>query len=335
MKILVTGGTGLVGLNLVRRLAAAGNDVRVLVRPSKRPRLGLDDVAVERVAGDVTDEASVRAAVAGVEAVFHVAALTWQGPWAKVRRQMEAVNVGGTEIVCRAAKEAGVRRLVHTSSTVAVGHGTVEQPCDEASPWNLQGLGPYYDTKRNAEAVVDRFVAEGLDAVIVNPGYMFGPWDVKPTSGTMILEAARSPLGIPIYTAGGNSFCDVEAVADGHIAALAKGRTGERYILAGHNLPYREAFALINEVLGKPAPKLPVPAALGPVLGPVLDGVGYFAQERFDNFNSSTLRSGAIGLYADSGKAVRELGYELRPLRDAILRAKAWFEAHGYLKPSA
>lgn len=333
MTTLVTGGTGLVGLNVVRMLAARGEDVRLLVRPSAKPRLGLDDLKVAQAPGDISDEASVRAAMRGVKRVYHIAALTYQGPWKSVREQLERVNVGGTEIVARAALEAGVERLVYTSSTVAVASGLPERPATEESAWDLGGLGPYYDTKRAAELVMLDYVKRGLPAVIVNPGYMLGAWDVKPTSGTMLIEAARSPAGIPLYpTRGGNSITDVEDVARGHLAAMEKGRVGERYVLAGHNLRYKDFFTLVNRALGKPPARLPFPRGVSAVLGPVFDAVGYFMPERMDNYNSSVMRSGHVGLCASSEKAVRELGYSISPLEGAIEKALAWFRAHGYLR---
>ncbi len=329
--ILVTGGTGLLGLNIVRQLATAGERVRVLVRPSAQPRLGLEDIEVEQAPGDVTDAESVRRAMQGVRQVYHVAALTWQGPWQSVRRQMEAVNVGGTEIVARAALEAGVERLVHTSSTVAIGHGTLEQPATEESAWNFEGFGPYYDTKHEAEAVIHRFIGEGLDAVIVNPGYMLGPWDIKPTSGTMLLEAARTPFGIPFYTGGGNNLCDVEDVAEGHRLAMEKGVAGRRYILANENLPYREIFTLVNRAVGKPPPRLRMPKTLLLGVAPLLDAVGYFMPERMDKYNSSTVRAGETGLYVSPERAVRELGLKSTPVEQSLEKAVRWFRDHGYL----
>lgn len=335
MTTLVTGGTGLVGLNVVRMLAARGERVRLLVRPAKKPRLGLADLAVEQAPGDVTDEASVRAAMRGVKRVYHIAALTYQGPWKSVRRQLEAVNVRGTEIVARAALEANVERLVYTSSTVAVAGGLPEAPATEESVWDLDGLAPYYDTKREAELVMLSFVKQGLPAVVVNPGYMLGPWDVKPTSGTMLIEAAKQPYGIPLYpTGGGNSFTDVEDVARGHLLAMERGRVGERYVLAGHNLRYRDFFTLVNRSLGKPPPRLAFPRGLSAVLGPLFDGIGYFIPERMDNYNSSVMRSGHVGLCASSAKAVDELGYAISPLEGAIEKALAWFREYGYLKSS-
>jgi dihydroflavonol-4-reductase len=335
MTTLVTGGTGLVGLNVVRMLAARGEDVRLLVRPSAKPRLGLDDLAVAQAPGDISDEASVRAAMRGVKRVYHIAALTYQGPWQSVRTQLERVNVGGTAIVARAALAAGVERLVYTSSTVAVASGLPESPATEESAWDLGGLAPYYDTKRAAELVMLDYVKQGLPAVIVNPGYMLGAWDVKPTSGTMLIEAARSPLGIPLYpTRGGNSFTDVEDVARGHLLAMEKGRVGERYVLAGHNLRYRAFFTLVNRMLGKPPARLAFPRGVSAVLGPLFDGIGHFIPERMDNYNSSVMRSGHVGLCASSGKAVRELGYAISPLEGAIEKALAWFRAQRYLPPA-
>lgn len=333
MVTLVTGGTGLLGLNVVRQLAARGENLRLLVRPSKKPRLGLADLKIEIAPGDVTDAESVNRAMQGVTKVYHLAALTWQGPWQSVRKQLEQVNIGGTQNVCDAAMREGIERMVYCSSTVAVGKGTLENPVTEDSTWNLQGYGPYYDTKRAAEELVHRLVVKGLPAVITNPGFMLGPWDIKPTSGTIVLEAARRRTGVPLYTiGGGNNICDVEDVAKGHLLAMEKGRIGERYILGNENLTYKQIFTLANAVCGKNPPRIGIPVwALAPV-GPVLDAVGYFFPDQLDNFNSAVIKSGGMGLYANSQKAIRELGLSTTPPRKSMEKVLHWFKEHGYVK---
>lgn len=332
MVTLVTGGTGLLGLNVVRKLAARGEKVRLLVRPSKKPRLGLDGLDLEIAPGDITDRESVQKAMKGASKVYHLAALTWQGPWQSVRKQLEEVNVGGTNTVCEEARRAGIERMVYCSSTVAVGKGTLEEPVTETSQWNLHGYGPYYDTKRAAEELVHRFIEKGLPAVITNPGFMLGPWDVKPTSGTIITEAARMPYGVPMYTkGGGNNICDVEDVAEGHLLAMEKGRIGERYILANENLSYKDIFTLANAVCGKKPPGVGIPIWVFAPVMPILDAIGYFFPDAMDNYNSSTIRSGGMGLYASPQKAIRELGLNTTPPRKSMEKALRWFKEHGYV----
>ncbi|MBI3724111.1 SDR family oxidoreductase, partial [bacterium] len=334
MTTLVTGATGLVGLNLVRKLVSQGERVRIFARPSKHPRLGLDDLDVEHAAGDVTDQESIEKAMKGVARVYHVAGNTSQGPWRSVRRRLEEVNVGGTENVCAAARKAGVERLVHTSSIAAIGYGPRENPATEETVWNFGRLGgPYYDTKRAAEHVVSKHVEAGLDAVIVNPGYMFGPWDVKPTSGFPVLMAAQRKRGIPLYpTGGGINVLDVEDAAQGHILAMQKGKRGERYILGNENLTWREVFTLANEVSGKPPPWLPVNLFVAYPFGLLLNVIGRFAPHTFDNYNTLTLRAGATGHYVSAKKALTELGLPVTPVKKSMEKALEWFRSHDYFQ---
>jgi dihydroflavonol-4-reductase len=330
---LVTGATGFVGLNLVRKLVERGERVRIFARPQAKPRKGLEGIEVEQAAGDVTEPETLAAAMSGVRRVYHVAGVTAQGPWRSTRRWLKKVNVVGTDNVCKAARDAGVERLVHCSSIAAIGYGPLEQPATESQSWNLGRLAsPYYDTKRDAETIVQHHVEQGLDAVIVNPGFMVGAYDVKPTSSLIVLEAARRRGGIPIYpTRGGINALDVEDAALGHIFAMEKGKKGERYILGNENISWRALFTLANEVAGKPPPWLPVSVVPTYPFALVFNAIGWFAPDRFDNFNTTTLRAGAIGHYVSPEKARRELGLAATPLRKSMERALDWFQKNGYL----
>ncbi len=215
-----------------------------------------------------------------------------------------------------------------------MGYGSLEKPATEDQAWNLGALGsPYYDTKRDAEAVVRRSIEKGLDAVIVNPGFMIGAYDVKPTSSQVVLEAARRKKGIPIYpTRGGINALDVEDAALGHVAAMEKGKKGERYILGNENITWRALFTLANEVAGKPPPWLPIsliPAYPFALVGNVL---GLLKPEWFDNFNTATLRAGSLLHCVSPEKARRELGLPATPLRASMEKALAWFRSNGYLE---
>ena len=186
LPVFVTGGTGFLGVNLIRSLAADGHRIRALVRPTSK-RLGLDLENVEFVQGDVTDLDSVRRGMDGCDQVYHVAGWVQFTPWGM--KTARRVNVEGTENVCRTALEIGVGRVVHTSSIAAVGHGPIDAPANEETVWNLGHLRvPYYETKHEAEVVVQRYVRQGLDAVIVNPGYIVGPYDSKPTGGRLLIR---------------------------------------------------------------------------------------------------------------------------------------------------
>lgn len=325
--ILVTGGTGFVGVNLVRFLVKRGKRVRVLLRPTSS-RKGFSGIQIEEALGDVTDYPSVLAAMKGITKVYHVAGVVEFSPLR--RSYIRRVNVRGTENVCRAALDEGVSRCVHTSTLSAVGEGTREAPATEETPYTFARYRiPYNDTKREAEDVVLRYVRKGLDAVIVNPAFMIGPWDMKPSSGKIIIICARH--GIPFYPTGGNSFLDIDDAVIGLVSAMEKGRTGERYILANENMSWRKFFTLVADVVGRRSPSVPVlyPVAMplayaGNVLGLVWPGV-------FSDFNTGMIRSGFLETYADPSKAVRELGLPRNPVRNAVEKAAAWLREYGYL----
>lgn len=324
--ILVTGATGLVGNNVVRRLLEAGRAVRVLVRASadRRPLEGLD---VERIVGDVTDAVSVAQAVAGAGAVIHAAAEVRIGRTGlAVQRQ---VNVEGTRHVADAARRAGIR-LVHVSTCDAVGQGTREFPATEATPLPPARL-PYVITKREAERVVLGNVVAGLDAVIVNPAFMIGPWDWKPSSGTMLLEVAA---GHGVFAPrGSTSLCDVRDVAQGIVSALTHGAQGERYILAGRTLSWLDLWRQFADVSGG---RRPVCRA-----GPLMIWIGGWGgdvwgmiRRREPAFNSASARHAWQDRYYSSARAEGELGYTIRPAEDTLRDAWAWFQEYGYVKPA-
>lgn len=321
------------GSNLVRTLLDAGLEVSCTKRATSRTD-HLDDLDIRWVEADLGAPDALREAFDGAQLVFHCAAATsivrHVEPW------LVEANVDGTRNVLEAAREAGVERVVHCSSTVAVGVSTTGHPCDEASGWNLPQHGlddGYATTKRQAEGVVGRAVAAGQDVVIVNPGFMFGPYDVRPTSGQMIVEVATRRL-MP-YSAGSNSFVDVRDVCAGMLAAARKGQSGQRYILAGENLPYREIFTRIADVVGAGRPWLAVPrpaAALAGLAGDLWERVGGGGSGA--GINSNTVAWGyCAGFVFRSDKAERELGYTRRPVEEGIRDAWAWMVQQGTVSP--
>lgn len=323
MLTLVTGATGLVGNNVVRLLLDRGHAVRVLERTGSdsRPVDGLD---VERAIGDVCDAGSVRSACRGVSLVVHAAARVHIG-WTGLEAQRH-VNVEGTRNVARAAREAGAR-LVHVSTVDTVGRGTRACPANEETPV-ARGLEcPYVVTKCEAEHVVLDLAAEGLDAVVVNPAYMIGPWDWKPSSGRMLLAVGRGRAFVA--PPGGNDFCDVRDVAAGILAAAQRGVAGRRYILGGEPLSYYEAWTLFAEITGGRRPlrvmRVPVLRSLG-ALGSLW---GRLTGHEPD-LNSATAAISMMEHHFSPARAVRELGYQMRPIREAALAAWEWFLRYGY-----
>lgn len=326
MKYLVTGGTGLLGNNVVRRLLEQGQAVRVLARArnDSRPLAGLD---VDFVTGDVRDAAAVARALDGVDRVVHCAGYVHIG-WSHAADH-RAVNVGGTENVASTARERGVR-MVHVSSVNALGLGSLVHPADEESA--LPGIVPcpYVTTKREAEERVLAEVERGLSAVMVHPSYMLGPWDWKPTSGQMLLECAKMAPFPPI---GACSLADARDVAAGILAAGDSSAVGRRFILAGHNLTYRELFERFARLGG----------AIGPIIpaGPVVRAIGSFGGDLRGRLTGTEpgVNSASIALSKQehcfsSLRAETELGYKIRPMEEIIQSAWEWFIENGYVPQS-
>jgi len=326
--VAVTGASGLLGGNIATVLAAEGHTVRCTRRDrSKVAHLAhLDLQWIDAPLGDVD---KLTAAFTGAEIVIHAAALTRMRP--RPTPQLIETNIEGTRHVMDAVRRAGVRRMVHVSTTAAVGVSEDGDPIDETAHWNMPEHGlddGYATTKRTAEEMVLREAGDGaLDAVVVNPGYLFGPLDVRPTSGRMILEVAA---GRAWFAARGrNCYADVRDVARGAWAAAQKGRTGERYILGGDNLTYREAFTLIAEVTGGRPPRFDAEPALAKLVG-LLGDARAALTGRDPRLDSVRVRWGLeTGFVFTIDKARRELGYTTGPLRDAIADAWEWFRTHG------
>ncbi len=326
---MVTGATGLLGGNLARLLVEDGREVRALVRENSNA-IALEGLEVEKFYGDVRDMGSVEKAAAGVEEVVHCAASVSQ--WRPNLPWMRDVNVKGTANVLEAALRAGVKRAVHVSTVDTLGLSSLERPADES--WEHESMAafrnPYVDTKYEAEKEALRVHREGLDLVIVKPTYMIGEWDVKPSSGQMIVEVAKGrALG---YPGGGNNFVDVLDVARGITLAIEKGKSGESYILANGegNLTYKEMFTRIAGVVGARPPMFPIPYALALGAGYLLDAAGrVFGLE--PDVNSVTARMGFAAHYFTPAKAVKELAIPQSPIEPAIARAYDWFKRHGRL----
>jgi len=324
---LVTGATGFVGAAVARALLAAGHQVRVLARPnSDRRNLAGLDVAVAE--GSLEDAASLAAAVAGCRYLFHVAAD--YRLWVPDPAAMFRANVYGTRSLMEAALAAGVERIVYTSSVATLGL-VKDGIADEATPsGEADMIGPYKRSKFLAEEAVKALIDErGLPAVIVNPSTPIGPGDVKPTpTGRIIVEAAKGKM--PGYVDTGLNIVHVDDVAAGQLLAAELGKVGDRYILGGENLSLAEILAIVARAVGRRPPALKIPYA---VVLPIAAGAEMMARitgrEPFTTLDG--VRMSRKKMYFSSAKAMRELGYQPRPAREAITDAIAWFEANGYL----
>jgi len=321
---LVTGATGLVGNNVVRCLLAQGASVRVLAREAadSRPLSGLK---VEVARGDVRDRTAVEAAMRGVARVVHAAGqvhIGWRGLDAA-----RAINVEGTRNIAEAAL-AERARLVHVSSLDALGLARRDAVGDEDTPPIGGVLCPYVVTKREAEQVVLQLVERGLHASIVNPGYMIGPFDWKPSSGRMLLQVARGwGMFAPL---GANNYCDVRDVAAGILAALERGQSGRGYVLGGQVLTYFQAWRVFADVTGATPPVFPIGPLLRLGAGYVGDMIALLTGKEPD-VNSASARISAQNRNYSHARAQRELGYRPRPLREAATAAWTWFRQNGYV----
>jgi len=331
MKILLTGASGLLGGNLVRHLWFQGErDLRVLLRKSSRA-LALMDLDVEVVYGDLRDSASLDRAMEGVSLVYHCAALVSQ--WKPNYKKCYETNVQGTINVMTSAIKAGVKRVVYVSTVDTLGLSSLSNPADEN--WqeheSMARYGsPYTDTKYEAEKQAKQFLAKGLDLVIVKPTYMIGEWDIKPTSGQMIVQICKGRA--PGYPGGGNNFVDVLDVCEGMRLAMEKGKRGEDYILANEsgNMTYQEFFTLVAKIAGVKPPVFKIPYSFAVLSGYIFDVLGRVFKFEPD-INSVTARMGYADHYFTAKKAIAELGIPQTPIENAIKRAIAWFTRYGYL----
>lgn len=322
---LVTGATGLVGNNVARLLLERGERVRVLARrPDDRSLAGLP---LEIAPGDISKPVSLPAAMNGIDIVVHSAALVHVG-WTR-EDEMRQINVEGTRHVAAAARAAGARML-HVSSVDALGLGTREVPADEETPFSPRIVEcGYVHTKRAAEEVIQDEVARGLDAVIVNPTLMLGPWDWKPSSGKLVLEIARG--WAKVAPPGGNDYCDVRDVAAGILAAIERGQTGRRYILGGEPLSYFDAFSLIAKVVGV-KPPWRVASSITLEATKMFAAIQTRVTGREPDYNGAAIEFSKLPHHFNYTRAATELGYKVRPAREAIQAAWAWFLEHGYAK---
>jgi len=319
----------LLGGNLAIELVKQGYRV-VCIRRERSKIEHLRDFSIEWVLGDITNEDSLKKAFQGASAVFHCAAVVKQER--KPSRETMDGNVGGTKNVVNAVRAAGVKRLIHCSSIVAVSISE-GAPSTEDDEWNLPKYGlddGYSVTKRlSEELVVAATKSETpIDAVVVNPGYMIGSYDAIPSSGELIISLIKGE--IPGYPSGINSFVDVRDIVRGMINAWKFGRIGERYIMSGHNLTYEEFFQTIEKLYGKgqlstTRSHIPYPLALS------LGWIGEFKEYvtgRQENLNVSRVRwAYCPSCSFSTAKAEKELDYKISPLEPAIQEAITFFQA--------
>ena len=327
MLAFVTGATGFVGSHVARVLAEQGADLRLLTRSSSDPR-NIAGLKGERVVGDLRDPASFEKALSGCDAVFHVAAD--YRLWVRDPEQMYRANVEGTRGLLEAARKQGVRRVVYTSSVATMGFTSDGHSADENSPVSLDKMiGHYKRSKFMAEQVALDAGKSGMDVVVVNPTTPVGEQDIKPTpTGRIVVDFLKKKF--PAYVDTGLNLVDVDACARGHVAALEKGRSSERYILGGENLTLEADSRQAGGDYGITFPKIRVPYVVALATGVVDEMFTGHILGREPRATIDAVRMGRKKMFVTSAKAERELGWKTVPVDGALRRAVEWFQANGY-----
>ncbi|MGA7081157.1 MAG: hopanoid-associated sugar epimerase [Terriglobales bacterium] len=331
MKAFVTGATGFLGSHVARVLAEQGAELRLLVRPTSDLR-NLEGLNADRVVGDLRDSASLEKALAGCEVVFHVAAD--YRLWVRDPDQMYRSNVEGTRSLLEAARKCGVRRVVYTSSVATMGFTSRTDrgnAADEQSPVGIADMiGPYKRSKFMAEQVAVEAARSGVDVVIVNPSTPIGERDIKPTpTGRIVVDFLKRKF--PAYMETGLNLVDATECARGHVQALEKGMSGERYILGGENLTLKEILDRLAAITGLPSPTVRVPYAVALAGGIFYEMVTGRLLGREPRATIDEVRMARKMMFVSSAKAERELGWRTVPVDGALRRSVEWFRANGYV----
>lgn len=325
IKAFITGGTGFIGANLVRLLLDQGYEVRALVRSQSRLD-NLKGLDIELVEGDLND-ANLSEKIRGTNVLFHVAA--HYSLYQRDRHQLYQSNVLGTRSVLKAAQQAGIERTIYTSSVAAIGVGNPSEIVNETHQSPVEKLvGHYKKSKYWAEQEAKKAVQKGQDIVIVNPSTPIGPWDIKPTpTGEIILRFLRRKM--PAYVDTGLNLIDVRDVSWGHLLALEKGKSGERYILGHQNLSLKALLDQLSSLTGLSAPQRTIPLWL-PLTMAWIDESLLTPLGKTPSLPLDGVRMSKSPMYYDGSKAVKELGLPQSPIKKALQDAITWFIDQGY-----
>jgi dihydroflavonol-4-reductase len=333
MLAFVTGATGFLGSHVARVLAEQGADLRLLVRPTSDLR-NINDLTADRVEGDLRDAASIQKALAGCGVIFHVAAD--YRLWVRDPDEMYRSNVEGTRSLLEAARKQGVRRVVYTSSVATMGFtpgfsSNQGNLADEQSPVGIEDMiGHYKRSKFMAEQVAVEAARSGVDVVVVNPTTPIGERDIKPTpTGRIVVDFLKRKF--PAYVETGLNLVDATECARGHVQALEKGRSGERYILGGENLTLKQILDRLAAITGLPSPTVKLPYIFALAAGVVDEMVTGRVLGREPRATIDAVRMGRKMMFVSSAKAERELGWRTVPVDGALRRSVEWFRANGYV----
>ncbi|MFN5322577.1 MAG: NAD-dependent epimerase/dehydratase family protein [Planctomycetota bacterium] len=328
MRVLLTGATGFLGNNLLRLLVAEGHEVQLTLRPGAGGR-ALAGLKFDPVPGDLTNVERLLAESSDFDVLIHAAAMIQIG-WSRLVESRQ-VNVTATERLaefCRLKK----RRMIHVSTVDTLAHAPDGRPRTESDREPGKPPISYVQSKREAEQKMLEQIEQGLDGIIIHPGFMLGPWDWKPSSGAMLLAIAGGPT--PLAPAGGCSAVDVRDVADGILKAVDRGRRGERYILGGENLSYLELWQKMALAVGKRnGPRAKLPNWLAGIAGRVGDLAGKWMRQE-PQVNSGATAMGQLQHFYSSEKAISQLGYRIGSLDDAIDDEWQFLVEYGYVRKS-
>jgi dihydroflavonol-4-reductase len=328
MLAFLTGATGFLGSHVARVLAEQGTNLRLLVRPTSNLK-NLEGLKAETVIGDLRDPASLEKAMSGCDTVFHVAAD--YRLWLKDPDEMYRSNVEGTRAILAAARKNNVECVVYTSSVATMGFTGNGRPANEDSPVSLADMiGHYKRSKFIAEQLALEAGRSGLRVVTVNPTTPVGERDIKPTpTGRIILDFLKRKF--PAYVETGLNLVDVRECALGHLAAMEKGKSGERYILGGEDLTLKQILDKLGAISGLPSPTVKLPYFVAYAAGLVDENFSGRLLGREPRATVETVRMGKKKMWASSAKAERELGWKTLPADNALRRAVEWFRANGYV----
>jgi len=331
MKIFLTGATGFVGHHVAKALAAQGADLRLLVRKSSN-LANLEGIEVgaggETVTGDLAAPESLRSALQGCDAVVHVAAD--YRLWIPDPASMYRANVDGTRELLRMAREAGVKRVVYTSSVATMHFRTDGIVINEDTPVSLADMvGHYKRSKFLAEQEAISAAQKGQQVIILNPTTPIGPNDAKPTpTGRIFVDFLNGQF--PAYMDTGLNLVDVNEVARAHVLALTKGQPGRRYILGGENLTLKQILDKMSAITGIPSPTVEIPFAIAATYAFFEEWITGRIRGREPRATLEEVRMGRKKMYASSARGQQELGFKILPVYPAMRAAIEWFRAHGY-----
>ncbi len=332
MKSLVTGANGFIGSAVARCLLDAGHEVRCLVRPGS-DRRNLYKLPVEISEGDLRSVPSLKRAVTGCDNLFHVAAD--YRLWVPNPETMYDINVRGTHALILAAAEAGMKRMIYTSSVATLGANQDGSPANEETPSSLGSMtGHYKRSKFMAEQIVRQMTDEHkLPLVIVNPSTPIGPRDIKPTpTGRIVVDTLRGRM--PAYINTGLNVAHADDIAHGHLLAYTHGKAGERYILGGENMTLLQILQTIDEISGKRIKRFHLPVKLVLPAAWLMEKMAMVTNVE-PRATVDSVRMAKKKMFYSCDKAVRDLGYQYRPAVEALEDAMTWFQDNGYCGESS